>query len=75
MELKSSAKKIWHLPHAIAPSFVAIEQKRGSFYHVSRRDMEKFQEISRYKILVHTWLASFEMKLEVWISTLAPSSA
>jgi hypothetical protein len=37
--------------------------------------MEKIQEISGHEILVQTSEASFEMKLEVWISTLAPLKA
>ena len=36
-------------------------------FHVARRDMEKFQEISGNKnIMEHTPDASFKVKLEVW---------
>jgi hypothetical protein len=42
---------------------------------VARRDKEKIQEVSEHEILVRTSPASFEMKLDVWISTIAPSRA
>jgi hypothetical protein len=41
-------------------------------FHVARQDIEKLHEISVPGILEHTCPASFEMKLEVWISTLGP---
>jgi hypothetical protein len=51
---------------------ISINSSTLQEFHVARRDIEKFEEVAVRGIMGHTCDAPFEMKLEVWISTLAP---